>query len=60
MARTKQDPNNKLLTDALSALLTTKDKLQEYYAVKPTNPTYSMLTLLDSCEREIRKEILNK
>jgi hypothetical protein len=57
---TEQDINNKLLIDALSTLLITKDKLQEHYTIKPTNPIYSMLTLLDLCEKELKGEILIK
>lgn len=62
MARTKteQDPNNKMLTDALSSLEHSIIKLQEYYTNHPTNPVGGMLTMLASCERELRKEILNK
>jgi hypothetical protein len=62
MARTKteQNPNNKLLTDALASIEHSIGKLQEYYANHPTNPVGSMLTTLASCERELRKEILNK
>lgn len=57
MARNSNIKEQKLLKDSLKHLLQLRDKLNEYYEIKPTNPIFSALIDLDACEREIKKEL---